>query len=107
MKLNEKLLTVDDDGDLRSVMCELMQREGISCVSAVNGIEAIVKLREGHFFAVLTDFKMPGMTGLELTNKIRETHPLLPVILMTGFGEKSLVVGALKAGVTDYLDKPF
>lgn len=101
------VLIVDDDKNLRQSLSEYLQGEGISCSLAENGLSAQRLLREQSFHCLITDLKMPGMTGLELLEYTQVNSSGLPVIMISAYGEVSEAVYALKHGAADYLVKPF
>jgi len=78
-----------------------------SAVEASGGIEALERFQPGQFDLVLTDWNMPGKTGLEVVREIRAQDANVPIIMVTTEAERQRVVQAIEAGVTDYLVKPF
>jgi CheY-like chemotaxis protein/anti-sigma regulatory factor (Ser/Thr protein kinase) len=101
------LILVADDSQLeqRYVGRILAQNGGWQVVFARNGEEALAEITKRPPALVLTDMNMPKMDGLTLTEKVRETFPLVPVVLMTGSGSEKVAVAALKAGAADYVAK--
>lgn len=104
--LTEFVLIVDDEEDIRDLIVDQIQSAGFKAVTAANGSEALAKLRDNSCFLVLSDYLMPVMNGLDLAKRIRETSPFMPIVLISGFGDKTLVTQAIKVGVTDFIDKP-
>lgn len=103
-----KVLVADDSGTMRKIILRSLSAVGIpSAVEAADGNEAVQIFIPGHFDLVLTDWNMPGKTGLEVTQEIRAQDPKVPIIMITTEAEKQRVVAAIQAGVTDYLVKPF
>lgn len=101
------VLLVEDDDNLREALSATLQRGGID-VRPVNGGEAALEvLAEEDFALVLSDVRMPGMTGTKLLERLTEQRPELPVVLMTAHGSVSAAVDAMRAGAVDYLEKPF
>jgi two-component system response regulator AtoC len=98
------VLVVDDDESFRTLVAERLERTGHRVAAAAGGEEALGKL-EGIEVALL-DLVMPGMDGLALLKKIRAARPEVAVILLTGHGTIDNAVAAMKAGATDYLQKP-
>jgi len=101
-----KILIVDDD----NVDRELAQRclrdiDELEVLLAENGDAAMEAMESTHPDVVLTDLRMPGISGLELVERLAEEHPLVPVILMTSQGNETLAVEALYAGAASYLPK--
>jgi DNA-binding NtrC family response regulator len=101
-----RILVVDDEVNARTALHELLRDEGYSVETAADGFKALGKLADFAPDLVLTDLKMPGMDGIQLLRKLRETDPELPVIMMTAFGEVETAVNAMRDGARDYLSKP-
>lgn len=101
------ILLVDDEPVVRTVLERSLQREGIRVTTAENGVEALEKIRNGRFDAVISDILMPLMDGLELLVQIKTDHPDLPVILITGASGQFTGKQALEAGAEDFIIKPF
>jgi DNA-binding NtrC family response regulator len=102
------VLIVDDEEPIRKLLKARFEREGYAIATAENAEQALQVL-EGGFRAevVVTDIKMPGKSGLDLTQKVKALYPKVQVIVMTGHGEKSTAIEALKFGAIDYKEKPF
>jgi two-component system, NtrC family, response regulator AtoC len=102
-----RLLVVDDDLLQARLIKSNLERPGRIRVEAVGSAsEALERLAREPLDAVLTDLSMPGMDGLELVRRIRETDPTLPVILMTAHASLESAVEAIRAGATEFLPKP-
>src|SRR5436853_7761252 len=84
-----------------------LRRKGHTVETASNGIDAASKLENTLVQAVITDLRMPGMDGLELLYHVRRTKPAMPVIVLSAYGTVPTAVDAMKAGATDFLQKPF
>lgn len=106
-KLTEFVLIVDDEEDIRDMLVDMVQMLGFKTMVACNGNEGLAKIRENACFLVLSDYLMPVINGLDLTKRIRENFPFLPIVLISGFGDKGLLTQAIKAGVNDFMDKPY
>jgi DNA-binding NtrC family response regulator len=109
MSDQQNILIVDDEDSIRKLLKARFEREGLNVFTAENVNEALATLAANAQIAVVvTDVKMPGgRDGLDLTKEIK-TGPRSPkVIVMTGHGEKSTAIEALKRGASDYLEKPF
>ncbi len=103
-----RVLVVDDSGIMRKIIIRSLNACGVNqIVEAGNGREGLAAFQAGPVDIVLTDWNMPEMSGLELLIAIRATGSDVPVIMITTEGEKSSVIEAVQAGVTDYLCKPF
>ncbi|RJQ64298.1 MAG: sigma-54-dependent Fis family transcriptional regulator [Desulfobacteraceae bacterium] len=108
MKENDiNTLVVDDEKEICKLLSRLLEREGCKVRAANNGFDAL-KLIESELPEILfTDFKMPGMDGIELMTKAKELDPDLAVILITAYADVPGAVNAIKKGAHDYLPKPF
>src|SRR5437867_759790 len=102
-----KVLVVDDERKMRRLLQILLERMGIDSVAAESGEEALRCFQAEKIDLILTDLKMPGMTGLELLARLRELDADVPVILLTAFGTVQTAVEAMKLGAFDYVLKPF
>ncbi len=102
-----RVLFVDDELPLRDVVSRILARRGVEVTTAGDAISAVEILRDQPFDLVLTDFQMPDMDGFELLAHVREHHPDLPAIMMTGHASVQHAVQAMAGGAVDYLPKPF
>ncbi|MCH7527742.1 MAG: response regulator [Planctomycetes bacterium] len=103
-----KILLVDDSRTIRNIQKNVLARIGHTDVmEAGDGLEALIKLKEERPDLMLVDWNMPNMDGITLVKKVRETDKELPMIMCTTEAEKSRVVEAIKAGVNNYVVKPF
>ena len=105
--MQKRLLIVDDENSIRRVLQALLSREGYEVDVAIDGAQAIARLGERQYNAVVTDLKMPNIGGLELLSWVRSNDPGLPVIIITAHGTVDTAVEALKLGAADYVTKPF
>ena len=103
----ERILIVDDEKNYLVVLQALLSGEGFETLAAESGARALALLEEDEPDLVITDMRMPKMTGLELISRLKENHPDLPVIVMTAYGTVENAVEAMKAGAVDYIAKPF
>src|SRR6478672_5600336 len=101
------LLIVDDDLELREALVTKFARQSFAVQSAGDGEEALGLAQRRNFDVAIFDMMMPGMTGLELLKKFKESYPDCEVILLTGQGSIETAVEAMKLGAFDYLQKPF
>ena len=93
---------------MRKIILRSLTAVGVpGAVEAADGQEAIDKFNPGDFDLVLTDWNMPNKNGLEVITEIRAVDPKVPIIMVTTEAEKSRVLEAIQAGVSDYLVKPF
>jgi two-component system response regulator (stage 0 sporulation protein F) len=101
-----KVLIVDDQSGIRRLLTEYFRHEGWQPVEATNGREALDKLPENPD-VILLDMKMPVMDGIDCLEKLRQTHPNLPVIVMTAYGEQGIMKQAEELGIDGKVFKPF
>lgn len=104
--MSAKILVVDDDGDVRDIFYEKLSHHGYDVETAESAEDALGRLKKVDPDIILTDLRMPGMTGLELLKKVRATLPGVEVIVVTGHEDMGSAVSAMKAGAFDYLVKP-
>lgn len=102
----KRILIVDDDESLRWVTQAQLQQSGYEVAAAEEGASALEQIRSFSPDLVITDLKMPGMSGLDLLREIRAEHPDILVIMVTAFGTVENAVEAMKAGAYDYITKP-
>lgn len=103
-----KALIADDSGVMRKIIVRAASAAGIDDITeAVDGADALAKFAKDSYDIVLTDWNMPNKTGLEVIQEIRALGSAVPIIMITTEGEKSHVLQAIQAGVSDYLTKPF
>ena len=101
------LLVADDDPAVRESLERALTREGYSVVLAPDGQSALDRLKAGNIDLVLSDLKMPGLSGLELLPRVKAVAPEVDFIMLTAFGTVEEAVKAMKDGATDFLTKPF
>jgi two-component system, NtrC family, response regulator AtoC len=101
------ILIVDDESEMRSALCHALTRGGFSVESAASGTEALLKLKKAPISLVITDLKMPEMSGMEVLGAAKKIVPGIPVIVITAYGSIHNAVEAMQAGAADYLLKPF
>lgn len=101
------ILVVDDEVVLREGLSKILEDEGYVVICAESGQQAIEIVQSTKVDLVLTDMRMPGMSGIELLKKIRETHGRTGVIILTGFGEIESYIEAMNFGAIEYVSKPF
>ena len=102
-----RLLIVDDDEGMRENLAELFESVGYSVRTAANAPEALEILDANDVDILLTDYKMPGPTGVELIEKARNRQPGLRAVLMTAFGDSFTEIESARRGAAGYLKKPF
>ncbi len=105
--MNQLVWIVDDDRSIRWVLEKALSREGIDCETFGSANEALARLERVEPSVVMSDIRMPGRSGLELLQVLRERLPKLPVIIMTAFSDLDSAVSAFQGGAFEYLPKPF
>ena len=98
---------VDDDDALRDSLQFLMVSAGIEAQTYNSATSFLNAVPRGAAGCVITDVRMPGMSGLDLLRQLKTTAPSLPVIVITGHGDVPLAVEAMKLGAVDFIEKPF
>ncbi len=102
-----RILIVDDTEMMRDSLASTLAREGHEVVAASDGPGALTRISATRFDLMISDMKMPKMTGIELLGEAKKLRPELPVVLMTAFATVSTAVEAMKLGAYDYIQKPF
>src|SRR5918995_1647293 len=102
----ERILIVDDEENVLALCQTILQKRGYEVERASTAEEALDRLESELFDVVITDLKMPGMSGLDLLSKGKALNPFMPFIMLTGFGTVHSAVEAMKEGAYDYLIKP-
>ncbi len=105
-----KILVVDDSSTMRRIIINTLSRLGFKdTIPAADGVEAweAYKNNKDDISIIITDWNMPNMNGLELVKKVRSVDKKTPIIMVTTEGGKKEVITALKAGVNNYIVKPF
>ncbi|HCS55881.1 response regulator [Rubinisphaera sp.] len=103
-----KVLVVDDSRTMRVIITKALAQLGFGDVTeAADGREALELFNSNSFDAVLSDWNMPNMNGLEFLKEVRQINKTIPFIMITTEAERGSVVAAIQAGVTDYVVKPF
>ncbi|OHB75486.1 MAG: response regulator receiver protein [Planctomycetes bacterium RBG_16_55_9] len=106
MKTN-KILIVDDEKNIRMTIRQSLADMNVQTDTAVNGEEALSKLKDADFGLVLLDLRMPGMDGMEVLEKLRKDRPDIRVVIITAHGTIDSAVDAMKLGAVDFIQKPF
>ena len=100
-------MIVDDEPHICEAVKITLEAEGFKVLTALSGPECLEKLKSESVDMILIDFFMPGMNGIEVLKKIRQNYGSLPVIIMTAYWEKDLVIEALRNGCNSFIEKPF
>src|SRR6187549_1972353 len=101
-----RVLIVDDDPGQRSLLDSFLRSQGFDTVVATSGERALETLRTEKFSMMISDVRMPGMSGLETLRRARQEHATLPVLLVTAYTDIREAVGAMRDGAVNYLGKP-
>src|SRR3954470_18229841 len=101
-----RILIVDDDHGQRSLLESFLRSQGYATQAAASGEAALQLLAEDTFDLMISDVRMPGMSGLETLRRVRQKHLMLPVLLVTAFADIRSAVTAMRDGAVNYLAKP-
>src|SRR6266581_2499769 len=101
-----RILIVDDDSGQRSLLDSFLRSQGFETVPVGSGEEALELLRGGQFGMMISDVRMPGMSGLETLRRARKERAVLPILLVTAYADIREAVGAMRDGALNYLAKP-
>ena len=104
--MSEKVLLVDDEGEFLEALSQRMTSRGMEVTTTTSAREAIKKVEEGSFDAVILDLMMPEMDGLEVLQTLKQKKPDIQVILLTGHASVAKGIEAMKLGAMDFLEKP-
>jgi two-component system response regulator FixJ len=107
MSANATVFVVDDDQAVRDSLALLVQSVGLEVETFPSAREFLDAYRRDRPGCLITDIRMPGMSGLELQEQLSADHRPIPVIVLTGFGDVPAAVRALKGGAIDFVEKPF
>jgi CheY-like chemotaxis protein len=101
------ILVVDDEEPIRNLVVTFLSKLGHSCLTAVDGVDALDKMKGNKIDVVITDIKMPNMDGIHLTIEISRQYPKLPIMVMTAFDEEYSAGTAISVGAREFIKKPF
>lgn len=101
-----RVLAVDDESAASNLLSLILAAPNFHCTTASSGEEALLALQREHFDAVISDLRMPGISGMELLTAVRRCHPHLAFLVTTGVDDVDVGVQAMRAGADDYLVKP-
>jgi len=101
-----RILIVDDDSGQRSLLDSFLRGQGFETVPVASGQRALEVLREEEISMMISDVRMPGLSGLETLRRARQQHAVLPVLLVTAYADIREAVGAMRDGALNYLAKP-
>lgn len=101
------ILVVDDEEKIRNLLVTFLSRLGHSCFTAIDGVDALNKMKENRIDVIITDIKMPTMDGIALTSEISKQYPGCPIMVMTAFDEEYTAGTAISVGAQEFIKKPF
>jgi DNA-binding NtrC family response regulator len=107
MAEKSRILVVDDEDTLRTVLSQELNGEGYEVDTAADGQIAIDTLKNKQFELILLDIKMPNVNGFEVLKYIKQNHPKLKVIMLTGFADLKNAIESKKLGAEDFVSKPY
>jgi CheY-like chemotaxis protein len=101
------ILVVDDEESIRNLVVTFLSKLGHSCVLAIDGVDALDKMKGNKIDVLITDIKMPNMDGITLTSEMLIHYPGLPIMVMVAFNEEFSAGIAISAGAREFIKKPF
>ncbi len=101
-----KILAIDDDSIIRTLLTNILTKAGYEVVTAADGESGLELAVSTNPDLVVTDFQMPGISGLEVLTELQRTQPGLPVILLTAHGDVALTIKSIQLGAYDFIEKP-
>ncbi len=101
-----RVLLVDDEEKFLEVLSQRLGTRGVDAETSTSGEEALVKMKNKKFDAIVLDVMMPGIGGIETLKRIRKENPEVQIIMLTGRGTVDKAVEAMKEGAIDFLEKP-
>ncbi len=104
--MTERVLLVDDEEEFLEIMAERMRARDIEVTTSSSAQEAFALLKKESFDAVIMDFMMPEINGIEALKQIKEKNPEMQIILLSGYATVQKGVEAMKAGAFDFIEKP-
>ena len=106
--MTHPVFVIDDDDAMRDALVEMLRAEGITARGFASGVDFLERLPDAESACVLTDVRMPGMSGVDLVQRLLEAKGALwPIVVITGHAEVTTAVALMKAGVVDFIEKPF
>jgi DNA-binding NtrC family response regulator len=105
-RMEAKVLLVDDEEQFLDALSQRLETRGIKVDSVTSGEDAVKKVEDQNFDAIMVDLAMPGIDGIETLKRIKEKRPDLEIIMLTGHGTVKSGIEAMKLGAEDFLEKP-
>ena len=104
---NKTILVVDDEQNVRQLICKVLEKESFTVLTACNGSEGLEIFHKNSIDLIISDIKMPEMSGIEFLHKVKEEEPGIGFILITAFATTETAIDAIRSGAQDYITKPF
>jgi DNA-binding NtrC family response regulator len=104
--MSETVLVIDDDDALRRLLAKVVEGEGLACIEAQDGEAGVLELGTNVIDVLVVDKNLPGMSGLEVAQFVRDEFRDLPIIMITGYSTREAMAEAERLDFTDYLEKP-
>ncbi|PKP47122.1 MAG: Fis family transcriptional regulator [Bacteroidetes bacterium HGW-Bacteroidetes-11] len=101
-----KILAIDDDSIIRTLLSNSLSKAGYNVVTAADGESGLMKAANEKPDIVITDYQMPGISGLDVITELKKSYPGLPVILLTAHGDVALTIKSIQLGAYDFIEKP-
>lgn len=106
--MTHPVFVIDDDDGMRDALVEMLRAEGITARGFASGVDFLERLQDAESACVLTDVRMPGLSGVDLVQRLLEAKGARwPIVVITGHAEVTTAVALMKAGVVDFIEKPF
>ncbi len=102
----KRILVIEDDAEMRRLLRDFIQEAGYEAQSVENGSAAFIRTARESFDLILTDIRMPGLSGLEILPGLKKLQPHAPIIVITAFGSEEVHQRALERGAHAYMEKP-
>ena len=102
----KRIMIIEDDAEMRSLLIEFLGEDGYQVDSAETGSEALSKITKEVFDLIVTDIRMPGLTGLDILSSIKKHQPQVSIIVITAFGNEEVYRRSMERGASAYLEKP-
>lgn len=106
-KWRGRVLIVDDEPDVREVISDSLSGFNFEIVEAEDGFIAKKLIEQSEFDVIVTDMQMPNMSGLELMAYLKSVDSVVPVVVVTAYGDRGRILDALRLGAFDFIEKPF
>lgn len=106
-RVARRILVVDDEAPIRDLCARVLSRNGFEVTLASTGEDAVSRLQAAPYDLVISDIRMPGISGIDVLTTAKTLYPTIPVILITGFGTSEVADRATQGGVNRILTKPF